>query len=257
MKISFKKILNMINFLKNNNLRKKLIIICTTVFTIVLFLFFISWVNSYIEKKEVEKAKKEYYEQKKYDIENLDNPNQSVKTSKAIWNQFWGGCSDEYEDYRNLPYEEKDLLSKSAHSVNQLANSGFCPAQVLLGDLWCHPAGAFHFLLIGDPIQPNYYKAAFWYQQAANQKDGEAMWKLGGMYENGIGVSKNIEKAVYWYKQSAYQGNSDGQLTLGDYFQKGVIGILETNHDSAVFYWQSAKKNGNIYAQDRLERIYD
>lgn len=49
---------------------------------------------------------------------------------------------------------------------------------------------------------------------AARKGDGEAMFILGDMYQNGIGVAKDLKRARDYYKSSATRGNVDAENRL-------------------------------------------
>ncbi len=56
-----------------------------------------------------------------------------------------------------------------------------------------------------------------WVNQLASEAkrgDGEAMFILGDMYENGIGVKKSLKRAEGYYKSSAAKGNVDAENRL-------------------------------------------
>ena len=46
----------------------------------------------------------------------------------------------------------------------------------------------------------------------AEQGDADAQYKMGQMYEKGIGVSKNESEAQDWYIKAAEQGHSEAHL---------------------------------------------
>jgi TPR repeat protein len=61
----------------------------------------------------------------------------------------------------------------------------------------------------------NYDKAYdMLYDLAYYQKDNEAMFFLGILYHDGLGVDKDIDKAQEWWKKSANRGNLDAKFRL-------------------------------------------
>ena len=54
----------------------------------------------------------------------------------------------------------------------------------------------------------NYADAVQWYQKAAEQGSSIAQERLGFMYYNGYGVTKDITQAIYWYKKAAAQDDA-------------------------------------------------
>ena len=49
----------------------------------------------------------------------------------------------------------------------------------------------------------------------AEQGDPSAQFRLGSLYENGDGVSRDFAKARQWYEKAAAQGEPKAQLYLG------------------------------------------
>jgi TPR repeat protein len=74
----------------------------------------------------------------------------------------------------------------------------------------------------------NYYEerkrfleAEEWYLKAAKQGDLVAQYKLGRLYEKGMGVPKDYAEAIHWYKISAENGDWSAQLELGRMLRDG------------------------------------
>ncbi len=60
----------------------------------------------------------------------------------------------------------------------------------------------------------NYGKAAAVLLEAAKQGDGEAQFRLAGLYRMGLGVPQDDRQAIYWASQSAAKGNADATAML-------------------------------------------
>lgn len=206
-------------------------------------------------------------------------------------------CGDEWIDKSNL----RKLTIFAWNAIETLAYDEYPPAQFTLAFLY----DGFDFensrwdrsYENGQYRNPNldYYKAAFWYLEAANQNHGEAQSRLGDCYKDGRGVGKNIREAIEWYRLAASNNNAYGELNLGDLFKEGVYEthrtflksvwkkdpsyfyhnwdtkygykkedqytystevILRANIDSAKFYWVRAAEHGNKEALERLQKIY-
>jgi uncharacterized protein len=81
----------------------------------------------------------------------------------------------------------------------------------------------------------------------AEQGDANAQYKLGWMYDNGLGVPKNYETAVkFWHLLEAEQGSSYAQHNLGWLYQQGK-GVPK-NNKIAVKWWTRAAKQGSTNA---------
>jgi len=60
----------------------------------------------------------------------------------------------------------------------------------------------------------NYAEAAKWYTSAAELLSTQAQYKLGWMYENGLGVPKYTKKAAEYYRKAAENGNEEANDRL-------------------------------------------
>jgi TPR repeat protein len=90
-------------------------------------------------------------------------------------------------------------------------------------------------------------EAVRWYRRAAEKCDVRAQYKLGVMYFEGRGVTKNAAQAVHWYRKAAEQDYSAAQFALG----------LTCGDDQAVHWFRKAAKQGDVYAQCRLGLMYE
>lgn len=77
-----------------------------------------------------------------------------------------------------------------------LAQSGDPKAQTYVGEIYEKGLGT----------QPNYAKAANWYQQAANKGYARAKMSLGSLYERGLGVPRNNARALNLYRDASGLG---------------------------------------------------
>jgi TPR repeat protein len=53
-----------------------------------------------------------------------------------------------------------------------------------------------------------------WYQKAADQGFAEAQFRLGYMYEKGLGTKASLDDAIAQYKKAASNGSVDAQRAL-------------------------------------------
>ena len=77
-----------------------------------------------------------------------------------------------------------------------LAQSGDPKAQTYVGEIYEKGLGT----------QPNYVKAANWYQQASNKGYARAKMSLGSLYERGLGVPRNNTRALNLYRDASGLG---------------------------------------------------
>jgi TPR repeat protein len=87
-------------------------------------------------------------------------------------------------------------------------------------------------------------------KDAANQKDANAQYYLGTMYDFGEGVPKDGEEAKRWYKLAAEQGQYGAMDLLGEmyFFGRGVI----KNNEEAMRWWRLAVEHGGSRTNAKL-----
>lgn len=73
----------------------------------------------------------------------------------------------------------------------------------------------------GQGVKQDYFKAAEWFQRAAEQGHAEAQYNLGLMYYRGKGVKQDYFKAIEWYQKAAAQGIADAQAYLAVMYYSG------------------------------------
>ena len=168
-------------------------------------------------------------------------------------------------------------IEKGIEILRNAAERGDADAQFTLG---CIYAGAHYefrsiyftngYTMLGEEVDIN--RAAYWYTLSANQGHRIALYNLGKIYKNGMGLKKDLAKATEYIRKSAEQGYSDAQLVYGDMFRDGEV-LFRTEPDSisgesflinvkpnierAKEWWEKALKNGNDNAKSRLEKIYE
>ncbi|MGA3264929.1 MAG: tetratricopeptide repeat protein [Terracidiphilus sp.] len=91
-------------------------------------------------------------------------------------------------------------------------------------------------------------KAMFWYHRSV-KRGGNLIWiperKIGDMYAEGQGVSKNHAEAVRWWRRAADHGSTWAHHTLGELYAEGADGVKK---DAAEAYFHLY-----IAASDRSE----
>lgn len=100
----------------------------------------------------------------------------------------------------------------------------------------------------------DFRKAAYWYQQAVNQNDYEAMTNLGALVAQGKGVQQNCQKAEQLFLQ-ATDYVPMALFNLGLMHQSGC-GSIGANTRKAVDYYERAAKRGNFNSQVNLAYVY-
>ena len=105
----------------------------------------------------------------------------------------------------------------------------------------------------GLGVEQNYSKAFEWYAQAAEKGNVSSMNNLGNLYKNGNGVELDYAKAHEWFTKSAEKGNADAMTNLGELYENGN-GVERDYAKAHEWYTKSAKK-GNEYAKKQLQAI--
>lgn len=107
---------------------------------------------------------------------------------------------------------------------------------------------------IGTALTRKETPIATLYQQAARQGDLDARMRLGIMFHEGDGVSRDPEQAAYWFRLAASEKLPAGQAALGYLHEQGM-GVEQDFAQALGWYREAAGKN-NAWAQYRLGLMY-
>lgn len=72
-------------------------------------------------------------------------------------------------------------------------------------------------------MEEDFAKAAYWWNEAANQGYVRAYNNLGMLYKLGIGVNVDLRLAVEYLRKGAEAGEHWAQRNYGDLFMEGVL----------------------------------
>lgn len=117
---------------------------------------------------------------------------------------------------------------------------------------WYNAAEAHENLLEkrrGDPRL-----VARYYRLAAENGNVTAAYKLGEIYENGLGLPADPVQAFFWYMKAAAQNNKHGQLKVGWCYQKGIA--VQADPKIAAIWYQAAAENDNIWGYHMLAFLF-
>lgn len=107
---------------------------------------------------------------------------------------------------------------------------------------------------IGVVVAPK--QAYFWYRRSAKYNDVMAQYRLGSIYyEALLGKPRNVSKALYWYQLAAQQGHLDAQYNLGYIYNNEQDG--EIDYAKGRFWYEEAASRGDSLSCRRLEEIYE
>jgi len=100
-------------------------------------------------------------------------------------------------------------------------------------------------------------KAFRYYRMAADLEFPEAIFKVGEFYEHGLGNTPKDEKtALKWYKRGAELNHLPCLVKIGIFYENGTAG-LERNQDTALTYYLRSADKGDAEAQYRAARIFE
>ncbi len=99
------------------------------------------------------------------------------------------------------------------------------------------------------------YRTAFAELDPLAQKgDGQALYYVGMLYSDGLGVDQNLAEAMRLFRRSAEQGNPDGQNAMGYSYMMGDG--VEKNFDTARLWLNKAAAQGSTKAYRSLGKTY-
>ena len=114
-------------------------------------------------------------------------------------------------------------------------------ALVKVGDYYYHGLG-----VADEPESVRYEKAAGYYQSAADtQMSALAMWNLGWMYENGMGVPQDFHLAKRHY-DSALETNSEAYVPV-------ILSLVKLHAKSLWYVLLGGGDNVNLFSLDEDE----
>lgn len=128
--------------------------------------------------------------------------------------------------------------------------------------------GGFSFLMMSSPAYASLKEAV----EAINEqdysfaleelnrlieqeKDMDAVYHLGRMYEEGMGVEKNEAEALRLYRQAAEGENEKAALKLGNAYYTG--NGFEKDYQEAFNWYSVAAKKGSFPAQYNIGLMYE
>ncbi|CAJ0939063.1 unnamed protein product, partial [Mesorhabditis belari] len=140
-----------------------------------------------------------------------------------------------------FPEEKHEVLERALVSWQRAANQEYPVARVKLGD--------YHYY--GWGTEPDYELAAAQYRLAADRHStAQAMFNLGYMHENGLGITKDIHLAKRFYDQAAEQSPDALAPVYLALMKLGFKFIIEyINQNQLVkFLEESIGENWDLYA---------
>lgn len=100
-----------------------------------------------------------------------------------------------------------------------------------------------------------YEKAFAELRPLAEAGDSEAQYRLGRMYDSGLGLEADPKQALVWLGMAAQTGHADAQRIVGVYHEEGKGGADKDMLKAFGWYEKSAAQ-GNDRAMRNLARLY-
>lgn len=128
--------------------------------------------------------------------------------------------------------------------IEDQAYDGNAKCQFLLGQIYCWGEERYHYKT------KDLVKAAYWWNEAAQQGYVKSYNNLGIAYKEGYGVSIDLRKAVKYLKMGSEAGDDWAQRNYGDLFVEGVK-VKCGSHIEHV------KSVTNVLTEDKVREYYD
>ena len=113
----------------------------------------------------------------------------------------------------------------AADKMLEFAEDGLPEAQVEVGRMY----------EMGDRLDQDYERAAYWYRRAHEQGNGDGTHLLATLHVQGRGVPKDAKQAMALYTQAAEQGHQRSQYTLYMIYDRG---LLVSEDKEKAEYWK-------------------
>jgi TPR repeat protein len=155
-----------------------------------------------------------------------DHKDAMVKLGKLYFTfGMYYGCEDTKEigDF-DLP-KSMNYKELGEHWINKAGNAGHKDALLLLGNYYT--------------FEKQYEKSRAYYEKAADEGIADASYKLGWIYQNGLGCDVNKKTAISHYLKAAKLGNAEAKFRIGL-----LINNNEANKQKAISYIVDAADGG-------------
>ena len=100
----------------------------------------------------------------------------------------------------------------------------------------------------------DYLKALEWLVKAAEKGDSDAMYNIGMLYYEGLGVDQNYSLSKDWYLKASENGNVFAMNNIGNQYKEG-LGVAK-DYDNAIEWYRKAAKTGNSDAMENIGDMY-
>jgi uncharacterized protein len=91
-------------------------------------------------------------------------------------------------------------------------------------------------------------------RKSAEEGDASAQYRLGLLYDGGVGVPQDYRQAKEWFEKAAKQGHVGAQADLGTLYLQGAG--APQSAQMAVFWFSQAAKQGDVLSFAKLGWMY-
>ena len=219
-----------------------------------------------------EKKSQEYYKkalQGFLDLEIL-YPKKAACLQYRISQMYADGLGTEQDKEKALEWLEKSAESGNINAQYRLANQYYYSegAEKDLSKVFhwysrCaeqeHPYASYAVAQIyakGESVPQNAEKANQYYAEALKgflkieNPDGKLLYRIGRMFEKGLGTDKNYQKALEYFIQSDEKGNLHARGIVGREYLSGKN--LPQDMEKGIEKLSECSENGDWYASYRL-----
>lgn len=107
----------------------------------------------------------------------------------------------------------------------------------------------------GEGKPQNFSNAIRWYRRAAAQEHAEAYFRVGQMFENSVGVPRDFGAAFDAYSAAADLGHQEAELKMAEFYARGLGTYPDVAHAAGLL--GEAAQAGNQEAFDALIELWD
>ena len=189
---------------------------------------------------------KDYQTAFDYYFENAEQGDSEIKCNLGIMYKIGKGTKRDFQ--------------KALYWFTKASEEGYEKAKYQIGNMYEYGEGVKqnylkaldYYIEVGKPISKNTIDK---YKEIAENGDSELQYKLGYMYENGIGVPKNSKSAVYWYEKAAENGMRNANNRIAWLYYTGKFGVDAV--DKAFELLKKHAEVGDASIQCLLANIYE
>ena len=129
----------------------------------------------------------------------------------------------------SYPSEFLPLIDEAFQWFENKAYAGDSLYQITLATFYDNKTNEYR-------VKENIQKAAYWYQQAAENGFAYACAEIAMCYANGDGVEKDLSKAIYWFRRGTELNDPYSAYYLGNLYYSGVKQISGHRYETYKKY---------------------